>query len=463
MTFQATTQERADLLRAFAEAHPQGLSFSWRTSKGQWKEMVAGVFVVGSAGELFIQRLGSSSLTPFPQQAWEYAFFRCMDDDGNIVAALDAPPSSRAASPQAANPNRDQDGHEVSRSEEQRLVLLNEQRAASTAGELQRSELMTFMQRASADAAEERRLAREEAATQRKIMHDQQLAAEAKAESQRLAMQNAANVAAAKAEQQRLELLNTLRQFSGGKQLPQQAQAGVPVRRKSAYRDDDEDDDDAGAATDVDDEDSCLAAVEEWRLRCRACPKQAKHLCAWFASSQRAEEFQGRWARKLDPCTGVRDVIEATSLLSIIADLQRGLAAPTPNVAMYAVTKALNESFLMASRLQMRAEGASFEAISEFDVLAAATERKVRRRPTDFLHHEQLITAATRKHPKKAPAHDRSTSQRRRGGRGRGHEDFSWQRGPDQWSQPAPAAAPSAFAPPFVPRGGGPPPARGRW
>jgi hypothetical protein len=55
----------------------------------------------------------------------------------------------------------------------------------------------------------------------------------------------------------------------------------------------------------------------------------------------------------------------------------------------------------MAQKLQMRAAGASAEALSMFDIEHAAVARKCRRRAVDFLHIEQIAALCTRKHPRK--------------------------------------------------------------
>jgi hypothetical protein len=67
----------------------------------------------------------------------------------------------------------------------------------------------------------------------------------------------------------------------------------------------------------------------------------------------------------------------------------------------------------MAQKLQMRAAGASAEALSMFDIEHAAVARKCRRRAVDFLHIEQIAALCTRKHPRR-----RGDRQRRGGSRG---------------------------------------------
>ena len=192
-----------------------------------------------------------------PAAGVEYQLVVVEDDEGAIVQTLlDSTTGAAAAAP----PQQVGD----IRGEEQRTIMVNEQRASSSA-------MMDFLARMKQEAADERAAARAEAQLQRQTMLNEQQATERKAERERQVMLTqlleSQKAAERKAEQQRQILLDTIAAL----------QAGVPVaapsRKKKHHNDSDDDDDessDDGAATDVDDPSSCTRALSDvgfWNRR----------------------------------------------------------------------------------------------------------------------------------------------------------------------------------------------------
>lgn len=452
--------DRSELIESYLGSHVnECVSYRFSLDGGTtWAE--ANTLLIRSDGRLLqrtVKRNGTvlEVVTECPSPGVIYTDMRIVNDAGVATSFLDPPPS-RQGSPQPAPPGA------VTKSEEQRAQLLMEQRAASVQATAERAflgEHITALMKTIEDkAAEERARAAALAEQQRLTLLQTIQNAEAAAKAERKA---AADVA----EQQRLTMLQAIQQLStNAAQSPgamnifaaQSRRQSKPRRTLNEDDDDEELDDDAFEATDVDDAPSCKNAQANWKTRCRACPKQNRHLVPWFAGEQKPEEFQSRWARKLESCEGVRDTVESTALLSLISDLQRALAATSPDVARYAVSKALGTVFCMAQRLEMRSEHASFEALAEFDLQMSAVDRKVRRRATDFQHSEQVAAAATRKYPAKAGT-GRGNRSRSRGG-GRGYGDSTWSQNQSQHSQqpgPGPAPAPAGSLPAYPARGFG--------
>ena len=142
---------------------------------------------------------------------------------------------------------------------------------------------------------------------------------------------------------------------------------------------------------------------------------------------------------------GVRDDIEAKTLLSLICDLQRTLTSTTMHVGKYAATRALQTAMEMAQRLELRVAKASYEALAEFDVQLATVDKKARRRATDYATIEQVAETAKRKHPKKQ--RDPRPRNDRRGGRGGQPGETDSQAPGDTASRASSVASARAFAP----------------
>lgn len=182
--------------------------------------------------------------------------------------------------------------------------------------------------------------------------------------------------------------------------------------------------DDEALATDVDDEDACRKARENWVSRTRSTPKGKAHLVSWLADTVSEADFVSRWGRKLAvDGANARDTADALHIESALGHLHRALAADKTskrNVAVYAVQSAMDILMCMGQKMQMRHEGATADALQAFDVEVPAVARKCRRRATDFLHLEAIAANACRKHQRKKNPNPRRPNNRPDRGGNRG-------------------------------------------
>jgi len=348
-------------------------------------------------------------------------------------------------------------GRQKTSSEEQREAIMNQVRESSVAASTERLELLKWMQEFEAKAGAER--AAESAKTEKErlqLLQEQREAATAakneraaeaaKAEKERrslydliqglvIAQQNTGAarsspapvppLPAATSDPLLAQTLAALQQQMTAMQKQQQTLAAAMAQggnaRTHQVADSSSSSDDEALATDVDDEDACRKARENWISRTRSTPKQKSHLVAWLSDQVSISDFSAKWGRKLDlgENATARDVADALALESAIVHLHRAIHADATNrrhVAVYAVQAALENLMAMAQKLEMRASGASADALAAFDVELPVVNRKCRRRAVDYQHIEQIAATVTRKHPKKKRDNDKRRGDRNRGG-----------------------------------------------
>lgn len=181
---------RDELITEFLGAHVHACAaYSFSIDQGKtWCE-VPGLGILSTGDPLQREVLRNKTVqetrTEVPSPGVFYANMRVLNDDGSPKTYLD-PPANRAASPDATAPRP------ATSSEEQRMFLLTDQRAASVAATTERAFMMDMMKTMRDEAAirgkemfEAQQRAEEQAAQERKYMRDEATLAEAKAGQQR--------------------------------------------------------------------------------------------------------------------------------------------------------------------------------------------------------------------------------------------------------------------------------------
>ena len=192
-------------------------------------------------------------------------------------------------------------------------------------------------------------------------------------------------------------------------------------RSKTRDEDESETDDDV-EATDVDDEESCAAALRRWRRATANVPKAERAQAAWFTAEVGPTEFATFWASQTSRFRGLSSegalASEVDYLTETMAHLHRALNAPSVSVATYAATKSMELLIEALAKCLLRAEYASAEALAEFELATAKAKKKCVRRPREYVAPLAIAAEALRKKGKRKRMGPRADGPRQQGGSG---------------------------------------------